>query len=135
MYHNFLLCGSALTTICDHWEDHNFDYTDLSRQSNASAFQHTVSVCHCFPAKKQLSSDFMAAVTVHSDFGAQERKFVTICTFIKKSKKSQFWTSLVTQRIFACQHRGHRFDSCSWRIPHALEEVSPHASTTEAHIL
>ena len=35
-----------------------------------SAFQHTVSVCHCFPAKKQLSSEFMAAVTIHSDFEA-----------------------------------------------------------------
>ena len=39
-----------------------------------SAFQHTVYVCHSFPAKKQLSSDFMAAVTVCSDFRAQEEQ-------------------------------------------------------------
>ena len=32
---------------------------------------NTLSVCHHFPAKKQSSFDFMAAVTVHSDFGAQ----------------------------------------------------------------
>ena len=31
-------------------------------------------VCHCFPAKKQSSSDFMAAVTIHSDFEAQEEE-------------------------------------------------------------
>ena len=42
--------------------------------SDVSAFQHTVLVCHCFPAKKQLSSYFMAAVTVHSNFGAQEEE-------------------------------------------------------------
>ena len=30
---------------------------NLGRWSNASAFQHTVYVCHCFPAKKQSSSD------------------------------------------------------------------------------
>ena len=37
-----LLCGPAPTTRCDHWEDHSLDYTDLCRQSNVSAFQHTV---------------------------------------------------------------------------------------------
>ena len=29
-----LLYGPALTTVHDHWEDHNLDYTDLCRQSN-----------------------------------------------------------------------------------------------------
>ena len=28
-------------------------------------------VCHSFPAKKQLSSNFITAVNIHSDFGAQ----------------------------------------------------------------
>ena len=41
---------------------------DLCQQSDVSAFQHTVYVCHSFQAKKQISSDFMAAVTIHSDF-------------------------------------------------------------------
>ena len=68
-----LLCSSALTTICDHWEDHSLDYMNVC-QSNISAFQHTVWVCHSFPAKKQMSSDFMTAVTVFSDFKAQEEK-------------------------------------------------------------
>ena len=34
--------SSALTTICDHWEDHSLDYIDLCWESNVSAFQHTV---------------------------------------------------------------------------------------------
>ena len=48
-----------------------------------SAFQHAVYGCHHFPAKKQSSFDFMAAVTIFSDFGAQvmlepkKRKSVT----------------------------------------------------------
>ena len=50
--------------------------------SDVSAFQHTVLVCHCFPAKKQLSSYFMAAVTVHSNFGAQEEE---ICHYFHLS--------------------------------------------------
>ena len=34
-----------------------------------------------FPSKKQASFDFMAAVTVHSDFGTQERKLSCFCYF------------------------------------------------------
>ena len=30
--------------------------------------------CHSFPSKEQASFNFVAAVTVHSDFGAQENK-------------------------------------------------------------
>ena len=30
--------------------------------------------CHCFSSKKQVSPNFMAAVFIHSDFGAQEEK-------------------------------------------------------------
>ena len=34
-------------------------------------------ICHSFPSKEQASSNFMAVVTVYSDFGAQEKKIVT----------------------------------------------------------
>ena len=74
---SLVLCrfyGPALTTMCDHWEDHSLDYTDLCQQSPISAFRHTVWVCHSFHAKKQVSSDFMAAVTILSDSGAQEEE-------------------------------------------------------------
>ena len=37
-------------------------------QNDVSASQHTVYVSHSFPAKKQMSSDFMAAGTIHSGF-------------------------------------------------------------------
>ena len=56
------LYGPALTTMCDHWEDHTLGYTDLCGQTNASAFQHCLG-CHRFPAMKQSSSVFVAAVT------------------------------------------------------------------------
>ena len=70
-----LLYSPAITTICNHWEHQSLDYTDLVRQSNVSALQHN------FPAKKQLSSDFMAAVTIHSDFGVQEEEICHYFTF------------------------------------------------------
>ena len=69
-----LLYGPGLTTLCAHWKDHSLDHTDLCQQSNVSAFQHTVQIYHSFPAKKQLSSDFRAAVAIHSDFRAQEKE-------------------------------------------------------------
>ena len=37
-----LLYGPALTTVCDHQEDHSLDYMDFCWESNISAFQHTV---------------------------------------------------------------------------------------------
>ena len=49
--------------------------TDLCQQSSVSGFQHTAYICHCFPAKKQPSSDLMPAVTIRSDSGAQEESF------------------------------------------------------------
>ena len=63
-----------LSTTRDHWEDHGLDYTDLSQQSNVSAFQHTVLVCHSLSAKERSSSDFMPSVTICSDFRAQEEE-------------------------------------------------------------
>ena len=35
---------------------------------------YTLLVCHSLLSKKQASSNFMSAVTIHSDFGAQENK-------------------------------------------------------------
>ena len=55
-----------------HWKNHSFDYRNLCRQSDVSAFQYAVQVCHRFSSKEQASFNFMATVTVHSDFGAQE---------------------------------------------------------------
>ena len=43
-------------------------------QSNVSAFEYAVYVGHSFSSKKQVSFNFMAAVTICSDFGAQENK-------------------------------------------------------------
>ena len=73
-HHFFGILPSVWSTIHDYWEDRRLDYTDLCWESNVSAFQHTVSVCHSFPAKKQSSSDFMAAVTIYSDLRAQEEE-------------------------------------------------------------
>ena len=43
---------------------------------------NTVWVCHSFHAKKQASSDFMATVTIRSDFRAHEEEiyhYVRLC--------------------------------------------------------
>ena len=61
------------TTVLTMW-------TSVSRIM--SVFQHTVQVSHCFPSKKQSSSDVMAAVSICSDFGAKEEE---ICHFFHPS--------------------------------------------------
>ena len=45
---------------------------DLGRQSDI--FNLIQYVCHTFPSKEQVSFNFMAAVTICSDFGAQENR-------------------------------------------------------------
>ena len=62
-----LLDGPTLTSVHDYWNNYSFDYMDLCQQSNAFVFE----VCHSFPSKEQASLNFMAVVTVHSEFGAQ----------------------------------------------------------------
>ena len=47
---------------------------DLCWQSNISAFYYAVWVDHSFSSKEKASFNFMAAVTICSDFGAQENK-------------------------------------------------------------
>ena len=55
-------------------KNHSFDYKNLFQQSDVSAFFNTLSrfVITFLPKNKCLN--FMAAVTIHSDFGAQENK-------------------------------------------------------------
>ena len=61
-----VLYGPTLTSLQDNWKSHSFDYTDLCRQRNVSAFQYTVYICHSFPSKEQASFNFTPAVTIHS---------------------------------------------------------------------
>ena len=51
---------------------------DLCWQSNVSASEYAIYVGHSFPSKEQVSFNFMAAVTMCSDFGAQKIKSVTV---------------------------------------------------------
>ena len=39
-----------------------------------SALEYTAWVCHSFPSKEPASFNFVTAVTIHSDFGAQGNK-------------------------------------------------------------
>ena len=62
------------TSIHDYWKNHSFDYMDLCWQSDVSAFKCIVWICQSFHSKEQVSFNFMAAITVHSDFGRQGNK-------------------------------------------------------------
>ena len=69
---------------------------DVYWQGNASPFQHIVQVCHSFPAKNQ-SSDFMAKVTICTDFGAHEEElshYFHLCPFYLPRNDGAGWHDL-----------------------------------------
>ena len=70
---SFLYCPT-LTSIHDYWKNHTFDYIDLCQLSNVSAFYMLSWLLIIFLPKEQVSFNFMAAVTICSDFGAQGNK-------------------------------------------------------------
>ena len=67
--------------VHDYWKNHSFDSTNLCRQSDVSVFWYDVWVCHSFSSREQASFNFMAKVTICSDFGAQENKVCTCFHF------------------------------------------------------
>ena len=74
-----LSLGSTFTSIRDYWKNHSFDYIDLCQQVMSLLFNVPSRFVIAF--QEQVSSNFMAAVTVHSDLGAQEIKSITASTF------------------------------------------------------
>ena len=66
------LYNPSLTSIHDNWKNHSFDKMDLCWQSNVSAFEYAIQVGHNFSSQEKVSFNFMTAVTICSDFGAQE---------------------------------------------------------------
>ena len=75
-----LLYGPTLTSVHNYWKDQGLDYMDLCWQSDIFAFWYTVWIRHRFPSKKQLSFNFTPAVTICSDFRAQEEE---ICHYFQ----------------------------------------------------
>ena len=66
------LYGPTLTSLYDYWTNHGFDHTDLYWQCLCFLI-HCLGLSELF-SKEQSSFDFMAAVTICSDFGAEENK-------------------------------------------------------------
>ena len=46
------LYSSSLTSIHDHWKNHNLDQTDLCWQNNVSAVEHAIQAGYNFPSKE-----------------------------------------------------------------------------------
>ena len=65
-----LLYCPTLTSIHNYWKNYSLDYTHLCGQSDVLLFDK-LSVIPFLQRSKCLFN-FMAAVTIHSDFGAQE---------------------------------------------------------------
>ena len=70
---------------------------------------------------------------LHNDINTwrSRRKFTSICNLLWTEPKNKLtWTSLVVSGWEPiCQRRGHKFDRCSGTVPHAVEQISPCATT------
>ena len=69
-------------------ENYSFNYMDLCQQNDVSTFKYVVWVCHSFSSKELVSFNFVAAVTVHSDFGPRywQENWVTGCNLFKEAE-------------------------------------------------
>ena len=85
-----LLYGPTLTCVHDYWKNHNSDYTDLFSKL-MSLFFNALSQLATASLLRSKCHNFMAAVTIHSDF------------VVKKKKKKS--TPLSTFFCFIC-HEG-----------------------------
>ena len=71
---------SSSHTVHDQWEDYQLDSTDLCRQSNVCFSSCYLGFLLLF-CQEAIISDFMAVITIHGDFGAQEEE-ICHCFYI-----------------------------------------------------
>ena len=70
------LYSPALTSIHDYWKNHSFDYMDFVGKIMSLLFSMLSKLV--FSSMEQAHFNFMAAVTICSDFGDQKVKSVTV---------------------------------------------------------
>ena len=70
--------------------------------------------------------------SILSGASKQKRTMARCISKTRSAKEAKCGTSLVAQWLrIACQRRGHGFELWSGKIPHAAEQLSPCATTTE----
>ena len=119
----------TLTSIHDYWKNHSFDYMDLCQQDDVFAFWYIALVFHNFPSKEQTSFNFMAAVIIHSDFGAQENKICHCFYFLlfylpwndeTRCHDLQFFEYWVLSQVFHSHQEALCFLPLEWYHWHIL---------------
>ena len=86
---------------------------DLCRQSNFFAFQYTVYVCHSFFSKKQVSFNFLIAITICKDFGAPKIKSLTVF-IVSHLFSTKWWDWKPWYSFFECWVLSHLFPLSSF---------------------
>ena len=84
-----LLYRPALITILDHCEDHRLHYTDIVGRVMSLLFSTLSRFVIAFLPQSKTSSDFIATVTILSDFRAQEEE---ICSKTLAGEKCEVGT-------------------------------------------
>ena len=71
-----LRCSAFFTVQLSYryWKNHSFDYRSFVSKMMSFFFLIHCLGCHSFSSKEQASFNFVAAVTIQIDFGAQENE-------------------------------------------------------------
>ena len=94
-----LLYGPTLTYIHDYWKNYTLLFRHLSAEWRLCFLEHCLGF-HSFSSEDQTSFNFMAAVTIGSDFGAQESKSATVSIFSLFAMK--WWDQMPWSLFFEC---------------------------------
>ena len=98
------LYSPTLTSIHDHWKNHSLGYMDLCWQSDVSAFEYAIKVCHSFPFKEQACFNFRAVrcCNLHQ-ITKHENKTINVLQQSRKGKSYlaiKIFCDLKPRRIF-----------------------------------
>ena len=69
-----LLYSATLTSIHDYWKSHSFDYMDFVGKMISLLFSIQSRLVISFLLRREHFLNFMAAVTIYTDFEAKEKK-------------------------------------------------------------
>ena len=106
--HSAFFMVPTLTPVHDYWKNHSFVgkvmslfFNTLSRFFIVLKCFCFLRHCHSFSSKEQVSFNFMAVVTICSDFGAQENSF-SLSPLFPHLFAMNWWDQMPWSSFFEC---------------------------------
>ena len=96
------LCGPTLTSIHDYWQKHSFDKMDFVSKVMSLVFNILSRFVTVFIPRSKCLFNFTAAVTICSDFGAQENEVFHYFPLFPHLFAIMWWDRMPWSSFFKC---------------------------------